>query len=77
MNAIRDKPLLHSYIHIYLLAKVGKSTASTPDGYCLGIVIKTWDSGNAYRIELADGKKTNVWGPIDEDNFVKSPAQAA
>jgi len=60
-----------------VMAKVGKSTASTPDGYCLGIVIKAWDSGNAYRIELADGKKTNVWGPIDEDNFVKSPAQAA
>jgi hypothetical protein len=58
-----------------VMAKVGKSSsAAGPDGYCLGTVIKEWDQGNAYRIALEDGNKTNVWGPIDEDNFVKSPA---
>ena len=50
------------------------SKAAGPDGYCLGTVIKEWDQGNAYRIELQDGNKTNVWGPIDEDNFVKAAA---
>ena len=46
--------------------------AADADGYCPGIVIKTWDQGNCYRIELQDGAKTNVWGPIDEDAFVMS-----
>ena len=58
-----------------VMAKVGRSSkAAGPDGYCLGTVIKEWDQGNAYRIELQDGNKTNVWGPIDEDNFVKAAA---
>ena len=35
--------------------------------------MKLWDNGNAYRIELQDAAKTNVWGPIDEDAFVKAP----
>jgi G3E family GTPase len=55
-----------------VMAKVGKARASSPDGYCLGSVLQIWDQGNAYRIELQDGQKTNVWGPIDEDNFVKA-----
>ena len=25
-------------------------------------------------IELADEEKTNVWGPVDEDTFVKATA---
>ncbi|EOD15846.1 hypothetical protein EMIHUDRAFT_456427 [Emiliania huxleyi CCMP1516] len=52
-------------------ARVGKDMAEA-DGYCPGVVIKTWDQGNAYRIQLQDSKKTNVWGPIDEDDFVKA-----
>ena len=52
-------------------ARVGKEMAD-PDGYCAGTVLKIWDNGNAYRIELHDQKKTNVYGPIDEDAFVKS-----
>merc|ERR1712048_1218680 len=28
-------------------------------------VLKTWDDGNCYRLEVQDAKKTNVWGPID------------
>jgi len=37
-----------------------------------GKVIKQWDEGNAYRIELNDKKKTNVWAPIDIDAYVKA-----
>jgi len=53
-------------------ARVGRVTP-TSDGYQDGVVLKLWDEGNAYRIELQDQKKTNVWGPVDEDVFVKAP----
>ena len=52
-----------------VLAQVG---ARDNDGYCLGTVCETWNSGNPYKIELKDGNKTKVWGPIDEDDFVKA-----
>ena len=51
-------------------AKVGKHPNSDANGYCLGKILRVWDDGNAYRIELQDDKKTNVWGPVDEDVFV-------
>jgi len=62
-----------------VMARVGKATAakvpgSDADGYAPGKVLKTWDDGNCYRIELQNAEKTNVWGPIDEDMFVKAPA---
>ena len=53
-------------------AKVGGKKGSDADGYHVGVVIKAWDQGNAYRIELQDEAKTNVWGPVDEDKFVKA-----
>ena len=54
-------------------ARVGKAMQDEmADGYCAGLVIQTWDAGNAYRIELQNEQKTNVWGPIDEDTFVKA-----
>jgi len=54
-------------------ARVGKSNkAADADGYCEGVVLKTWDDGNCYRIELQDSAKTNVFGPIDNDSFVKA-----
>ena len=56
-----------------VLAQVG---AADNDGYCRGTVRKTWDSGNPYQIELEDGKKTKVWGPVDEDEFVKASLSA-
>ena len=34
--------------------------------------MKLWDQGNAYRIELQDAKKTNVYGPVDENVCVKA-----
>jgi len=54
-------------------ARVGKKNpAADADGYCKGSVLKTWDEGNCYRIELQDEKKTNVFGPVDEDVYVKA-----
>ena len=54
-----------------VLANVGPHPLAGPDGYTPGKILLQWDEGNAYRIELADEAKTNVWGPIDEDGFVK------
>ena len=54
--------------------KVGdKVMAMAPDGkgWTPGVVIQQWDEGNPYRIELEDGEGTNVWGPMDDDMFVK------
>lgn len=48
-----------------VLARTGRTE------YSAGTVIKLWDDGNAYRIQLHDKEKTEVWGPIDEDSFVK------
>ena len=39
---------------------------------------QTWalhfgDPGSmAYRVELSDGKSTNIWAPIDEDSYIRS-----
>jgi len=43
--------------------------ANSCDGYRKGTVIKHWDEHRAYRIRLDTGEE--VWGPIDEDDFVK------
>ncbi|CAD7947309.1 unnamed protein product [Amoebophrya sp. A120] len=37
----------------------------------VGTVIKTWDQGNPYRIEI-DGSGKNVWGPEDRDICVRA-----
>ena len=55
-----------------VLANVGAHPNAGADGYTPGKIIKQWDEGNAYRIELQDDAKTNVWGPVDEDTFVKA-----
>ena len=49
-------------------AQVGRG----PDGFAEGIILKLWDEGNPYRIELQDADKTNVWGPVDRDHFVRA-----
>ena len=58
-----------------LCAAVGDKVANVVltlwQGQTPGTILLQWDEGNAYRIELADEAKTNVWGPIDEDGFVK------
>lgn len=40
--------------------------------YTNGTIVKLWDDGNAYRIELDDADKTNVYAPIDVDTYVRS-----
>ena len=40
--------------------------------YAKGVILKCWDQGNPYRVEIQDEEKTNVWVPIDNNDFVMS-----
>ncbi len=52
--------------------KVGDEVQCNIGSFVDGIIVKQWDDGNAYRIEVQDGKKTNVWAPIDVDTYVRA-----
>lgn len=45
---------------------------NSADGYTNAKVLKHWDQCRAYRLELEDEQRTNVWAPVDEDYFIKS-----
>ncbi|MDO9352444.1 MAG: GTP-binding protein [Solirubrobacteraceae bacterium] len=47
-----------------VLANIGEWTPGT--------ILKQWDEGNAYQIQLVDGRR--CWGPIDEDSYVRAVA---
>ena len=36
-----------------------------------GKILKCWDEGNPYRVEIQNKEKTNVWVPIDSDTYVR------
>lgn len=50
---------------------VGDIVVANVGEWVKGKILKQWDDGNPYRIELQDAQKTNVWGPIDNDNFIR------
>lgn len=62
--ACKQKDTLRFKVGDIVYANIGKFTK--------GKIIKLWDEGNPYRIELDDGKKTNVWGPIDTPDYVRA-----
>ena len=47
-----------------------KIEANVPGGWKGGKIVRTWDEGNPYRIQLDDG--TQVWAPDDSDDFVRA-----
>lgn len=51
--------------------KVGDKVFANVGEWMAGKVIKVWDDGCPYRIELQDGKGTNVYGPVDSDIYVR------
>jgi len=53
--------------------KVGDKVQANIGEYVNGTVNALWDDGNAYRIELDDAQKTNVYAPIDVDSYVRAP----
>ena len=51
---------------------VGTVVEANVGEFKLGTIIKQWDEGNAYRIQLHDSKKSNVWAPVDVDAYVRA-----
>jgi len=37
-----------------------------------GRIVKLWDQGNPYRVEIQNDEKSNVWVPIDIDDYVRA-----
>lgn len=35
-------------------------------------VVAHWDEGNAYRLEVQNRKKTNIWAPVDIDVYIRA-----
>ncbi|CAM9426191.1 unnamed protein product [Ectocarpus sp. 6 AP-2014] len=55
---------------------VGDYVEAKNRGWKLAKVVKHWDKGNPYRLELQNGAKTNVWGPVDSDDIVRKAGKA-
>ena len=49
---------------------VGDTVLANIGEFAEGRILKCWDQGNPYRVEIQNEEKTNVWVPIDNDNFV-------
>ena len=47
----------------FVFANVGK--------FKLGKVLKCWDQGNPYRVEIQNEDKSNVWVPIHDNEYVR------
>ena len=56
---------------------VGDKVLAAYGSFVEGKVLKTWDEGNAYRIEVQDEARTNIWAPIDDNTFVRPFAPSA
>jgi len=56
--------------------KVGDMVEANTGTWQRGKILKLWDDGNPYRIEIQDEEKTNVWGPVDEDGWVRAANKA-
>lgn len=54
--------------------KVGDKIQANIGEFVPGTIKALWDDGNAYRIELDDADKTNVYAPIDVETYVKARA---
>ena len=50
---------------------VGDTVLANIGEFSEGKILKCWDQGNPYRVEIQDKEKSNVWVPIDSDEFVR------
>ena len=50
---------------------VGDTVFANIGEFTEGVILKSWDQGNPYRVEIQNEEKTNVWVPIDNDEFVR------
>ena len=51
---------------------VGDKVYANIGEFTEGRILKCWDQGNPYRVEIQNEEKSNVWVPIDNDHFVRS-----
>tara|TARA_Y100000589_G_C27193491_1_gene645773 strand:+ start:3558 stop:4745 length:1188 start_codon:yes stop_codon:yes gene_type:complete len=51
---------------------VGDTVYANIGEFAEGRILKTWDKGNPYRVEIQNEDKSNVWVPIDNDDFVRA-----
>ena len=51
---------------------VGDKVYANIGEFTEGKILKCWDQGNPYRVEIQNDEKSNVWVPIDSDQFVRS-----
>ena len=51
---------------------VGDKVYANIGEFTEGRILKCWDEGNPYRVEIQNNEKSNVWVPIDNDHFVRS-----
>ena len=52
--------------------KEGDTVYANIGEFTEGRILKTWDQGNPYRVEIQNEDKTNVWVPIDNDDYVRN-----
>ena len=50
---------------------VGDKVYANIGEFTEGRILKCWDQGNPYRVEIQNEEKSNVWVPIDNDHFVR------
>ena len=50
---------------------VGDTVYANIGKFTKGRVLKCWDQGNPYRVEIQNKEKSNVWVPIDNDTYVR------
>ena len=50
---------------------VGDTVYANVGEFQEGKILKCWDDGNPYRVEIQNEEKTNVWVPIDDDIYVR------
>jgi len=51
---------------------VGDTVYANIGEFTEGRILKCWDEGNPYRVEIQNEERSNVWVPIDSDDYVIS-----
>ena len=51
---------------------VGDTVFANIGEFTEGKILKCWDDGNPYRVEIQNEERSNVWVPIDNDDYVRS-----
>ena len=51
---------------------VGDTIYANIGEFTEGRILKIWDQGNPYRVEIQDEEKSNVWVPIDNDDYARA-----